>query len=194
MLTDDDLTRDLRGAFQDATDTLLYDGLAPTVRRTPAWASRGWLALPVAAAAATVAVVVGGPQAAVAPVADPPSSTPPVPADTTAASPSIPAPPLELVTERFQVAGFTVAYQRPADQAPMTLHVFRPGSLPDGARPLDLPGTPPERAWIGTDRRSGDGALYLRATTPKGPKWTAVVSPGVSADELGALLTSETGS
>lgn len=193
MLTDDDLTRDLRGAFRDATDDLTYDALAPTVRRTPAWASRGWLALPAVAATAAIAVVVGGPQAGVGTVADPPSGTPTAPAPTTSAAPTVTEPPLELVTERFEVAGFTIAYRRPADQGPMTLHVFRPDSLPDGARPFDLPGEPGKRAWIGTDERSGDGALYLRDGTRQAEEWLAVVSPGVSAAELGELLADEAG-
>jgi len=189
MLTDDDLTRDLRAAFRDATDDLTYDALAPTVRRTPAWASRGWLALPAVAATAAVAVVATGPQTGVGTVADPPISSPAAPA--TSAAPAVTEPPLELVTERFEVAGFTIAYRRPADAGPMTLHVFRPDSLPDGAQRFDLPGEPGERAWLGTDERSGDGALYLRDDTREGKGWLAVISPGVSAAELRELLAGE---
>ncbi|HTW16665.1 MAG TPA: hypothetical protein VMF51_16135 [Nocardioides sp.] len=191
MLTDDDLTRDLRAAFSDATDDLTYDALAPTVRRTPAWASRGWLALPAVAATAAVAVVATGPQAGVGTVADPPSGTPTAP--TTSAAPPATEPPLELVTERFEVAGFTIAYRRPADQGPMTLHVFRREALPDDARPIDLPGEPRRSAWIGTDDSSGDGALYLRDGGRAGEKWLAVASPGVSAAELRDLLADEAG-
>lgn len=191
MLTDDDLTRDLRAAFRDTTDDLTYDALAPTVRRTPAWASRGWLALPAVAATAAIAVVATGPQTGVGTVADPPVGTPAAPVPTISAAPPVGEAPLELVTERFEVAGLTIAYRRPAEQGPMTLHVFRPDTLPDGARPFDLPGEPGERAWVGTDERSGDGALYLRDGTREGEEWLAVVSPGVSADELRELLAGE---
>ena len=111
MLTDDDLTRDLRAAFHDTTTELRYDGPVPAGPHTPVWARAGWVALPAAAAVAATVVVVGGQPTD---VTAPPSAAPSIGAPTSPPSPSGDA----LVTDTIEVAGYTMTYRRPADAAP----------------------------------------------------------------------------
>ncbi len=116
------------------------------------------------------------------------------PAGTTSAAPTVTEPPTELVTERFEVAGFTIAYRRPADQGPMTLHRLPAGLRCPTAR--DRSTCPASRESVRDRHRralSGDGALYLRDGTRQAEERLAVVSPGVSAAELGELLADEAG-
>lgn len=197
MLTDDDLTRDLRAAFHDAADDLTYDGAVPTVRRTPAWAQAGWLALPAAAAAATVAVLVAGPgpggvTTAVPPNADPATTAPPT--SSTSSTPT--AEPIEpeelaLVTEEFQVAGFTISYQRHASEEPHTMTISSPSSVPAGARKVTFPGQEPERGWVGTRDDSDDGVFYFEDPDSSDGRLLAISFPGLDEDALIAMMSGD---
>lgn len=187
MLTDDDLTRDLRTAFHDAADRLTYDGAVPTVRRTPAWARAGWLALPAAAAVAAAAVVVSGtpPDDITAPPAAAPSvGAPSAEAPGTTASSDASEP--ELVTERIKVMGMTLAYERPADAEPSTFTLTSPKSVPEGAREITFPGMEPARAWVTTE--NGRGVLYLDSPTRNNGNLMAMSSPGFDEAAMEDLL------
>ena len=179
MLTDDDLTRDLRAAFRDTTASLEYDGPVPAGPRTPAWARDGWVALPAAAAVAATVVVVGG---APHDAATPPSAAP----STTGPTGATAAP--DLVTDTIEVAGFAMTYQRAAGTAPAEEHLFSPDSVPDGAREIVFPPMAPARAWLGTDPATGEPTLYLDAPTRNNGHLMGLSIPGFGEAELVDLL------
>lgn len=181
MLTDDDLTRDLRAAFRDTTSDLRYDGPVPAGPHTPVWARVGWVALPAAAAVAATAVVVGGSPTDVAPAPGAPSA-----AGTPSSSPSASAP--ALVTDTIEVAGFSFTYQRAAGSAPAEEHLFSPDAVPDGAREVTFAGMSPARAWVATDPATGDPTLYLKAPTRNNGHLMGLSIPGFDEDALVHLL------
>lgn len=183
MLTDDDLTRDLRTAFHDSADHLTYDGAVPTVRRTPAWARASWLALPAAAAVAAAVVVVGG--SPTSDVTAPPSAAPSAAAPSSSAPASDATSP-ELVTEKIKVMGMTLAYERPADAEPSTFTLTSPEAVPEGAREITFPGMEPARAWVTTE--NGRGVLYLDSPTRNNGNLMAMSSPGFDEAAMEDLL------
>lgn len=177
MLTDDDLTRELAGAFRDETDDLRYAG------RVPAPRTGAGLAVPLATSAAVAATlggvwVAGDTAQAPAPPAAAPSGTP---------GASVPAAP-ETVTDTIEVAGYTFAYQRAADDAPVpdVLHVFTPDAVPDDARPVEVP--EPAKAWVGTDPRSGEAAIYLQSPSRFDGRLFGVSAPGLDEDAMVRFL------
>lgn len=179
MLTDDDLTRDLRVAFHDAADDLTYDGPVPAARTTPVWAQAGWLALPAAAAVAAVAVVATGPGTEPgAPPSAAPSTTAPRTGDSPAAT----------VTDTIEFAGYTMTYRRSAGTDPARERSFSPDSVPDGAREVTFPEMSPARAWVGTDPATGDPTLYLDAPTRNDGHLMGLSVPGFDEDDLVDLL------
>lgn len=184
MLTDDDLTRDLRAAFHDTTSELRYDGPVPAGPRTPVWARAGWVALPAAAAVAATVVVVGGQRTDVTapPSAAPSTGTPLAPGSS--GSPADDA----LVTDTIEVAGFSMTYRRPADAAPPEEHLFSPDVVPDGAREVIFPEMSPARAWVGTDPATGDPTLYLLAPTRNNGHLMGLSVSGFGEAELVDLL------
>lgn len=184
MLTDDDLTRDLRAAFHDTTTDLRYDGPVPAGPHTPVWARAGWVALPAAAAVAATVVVVGGQQTDVTapPAAAPSTGAPALPGSS--ASPSGDA----LVTDTIEVAGYTMTYRRPADAAPPEEHLFSPDAVPDGAREVTFAEMSPARAWVGTDPATGDPTLYLDAPTRNDGHLMGLSIPGFDEAALIDLL------
>lgn len=180
MLTDDDLTRELRARFDHATDGLIYTGITPTARRTP---SPAWLALPAVAASAVVAVTAttGSPTAQLR-----------LPSPTSATAHTGPASSLPTVTADFEVAGYTVRYRgagpAPADDLRWETGVSRPvdaqrvdagelGDVADGVQ-----------AWVGTDPDSGDNALYLTSPVRDGGREFAVMSESWSLQQLQGLV------
>lgn len=186
MLTDDDLTRDLRAAFRDTTEDLSYDGAVPAGPHTPAWARAGWVALPAAAAVAATVVVVGG---STGDVTTPPSAAPsgtPTPSTGTPSAGSSDTAEPELVTDEFEVMGMTLSRQRGPSDPPMTISLFQPDRVPDGAREVTFPGMAPARAWVTTE--DGRGVLYLDAPTRNEGRLMALTSPGLDEDDLVDLL------
>jgi hypothetical protein len=189
MLTDDDLTRELAAAFRAATTDLTYTGRTRPPRRAAA-------VLPATAGTVAVAAVVAGaiitgghPHPASGPVAVGPTATGPAAASSTAgpaaghASAASPTP----VTETLTLAGFTITYQRIAGQPDPVVAELVVGGLPAGVREVHLTGTK-SRAWVGQDPRSGDNALYLRASTRNGGRLFALLSATWSEKQLIGLV------
>ncbi|MEI5676140.1 MULTISPECIES: hypothetical protein [unclassified Nocardioides] len=174
MLTDADLTRDLRVAFHDAAADLTYDGPVPTVRATPLWGRIGMVTLPAAAAVAAAAVVVGG-SAPDAPT-PPPSAAPSAPPSTAPSSAG------EVVTEEFQVMGMTLSYERGLSEQPISFTLASPASVPEGASEVDFPEMDPARAWVTTDG-SGEAVLYLKAPTRNEGRLMSLTAPGAGLSE-----------
>jgi hypothetical protein len=181
MLTDDDLTRELAGAFRNETDDLRYAGRVPTPRTGPGLVPLATTAV-VAGVLGTVWVVGGTTDAPVPPSAGPGSTR------TTDAPPSRDSAPT-MVTDTIEVAGFTFAYERAADVAvPDVLHVFTPDAVPEDARPIDVPA--PAKAWVGTDPRSGQAALYLQSPPRNDGRLFGVSAPGLDEDAMVEFLRS----
>jgi hypothetical protein len=181
MLTDDDLTRQLGGAFRDATADLEYGGRVPAPRTTAAT-----IGVPLASTAAVVAALAvvwaSSPDTedTAPPSADGPSAS-------AAPSTAAPAHAAELVTDTIEVAGFTFSYRHaPGQPAAEVIHVFVPDGLPDGVRPVDVP--EPSKAWVGTDPRSGEVAIYLKAPSRFDGRLFGVSSPSLSEDQMITFL------
>jgi hypothetical protein len=175
MLTDDDLTRQLRGAYRAATEDVGYAGAVPAPRRTaPA-------AVPVAATAVASAALAGAWVLAPDDPVAPPSAT-------GAPSPSAPTHhAARMVTDTIRVAGFTFRYRHAASQPAGTLYaVHDPGRVPDDATPISAPDG--VRAWVGKDAPSGDAALWVKAPTRNGGALFALMSPTWTTDELADLF------
>jgi hypothetical protein len=178
MLTDDDLTRQLGGAFRESTDDLAYAGRVPAPRGVATT-----VGVPLASTAAVVAALA----VVWASSPDTEDTSPPVahPAVTTSPTPLAPAP--ELVTDTIEVAGFTFAYRHAADEPVANIiHVFVPDGVPDGARPVEVPA--PAKAWVGKDPRSGEVAIYLRSPSRFDGKLFGVSSPGLDEDQMITFL------
>jgi hypothetical protein len=181
MLTDDDLSRQLGGAFRESTDDVTYAGRVPTPRTTAA--SFG---VPLASTAAVVAAlaVVWASSPGTEDVAPPSADGP---AATATAAPTTTAPTPELVTDTIEVAGFTFSYQRAAGQpVAEVIHVFAPDGLPDGVRPVEVPS--PAKAWVGTDPRSGEVAIYLKAPSRFDGQLFGVSSPSLDEEQMISFL------
>lgn len=178
MLTDDDLTRQLGAAFRGVTDDLAYTGQAPTPR------SRGAvLGVPLVATAATVTTLAGVWLAA----PDTGSQPAPPSAGPATASP-IPEPSEpELVTETFEVAGYTFRAQHaPGTPVADVLHIAVLAEVPAGARPVEV--EPPSKAWVGTDPESGDAVMYLQAPSRLDGRILGVSLPGYTEAQMERIL------
>lgn len=171
MLTDDDLTTELRAAFHGATDDLRYAG------RVPAPRNRVAVGVPLAASAAVVATLAvvwaNAPETAEAPVATPPSESP----LTGGYAPRI-------VHAKIRIAGFALAGTGPADD--LYAKVGADVALPDGARPIDAPEG--VKAWVGTDPRTGDHGVWVEAPTRNAGALFAVLSPTWTTQQLADLF------
>lgn len=170
MLTDDDLTRQLGTAFRGATDDLQYGGRVPTPRR-PAYV----LAVPAAATVAAAAVLVasGG-------LASDDDRVPPQAATSAPGSPDA-APSTTILTDRIEVAGFTLRYTRAAGE-PDPIRLVTDTEVPSDARSLEVDG--PAKAWIGTDPASGDPALWLLSPVRNEGRLFAIESSVWTQDQL----------
>lgn len=190
MLTDDDLTRELAGAFRAVTADLTYTGRTRPPRRAAAGAAAGVGAVAVAAVVAAGAIGVGG-HSHPAPAAAGghrtagsstagSSAAGPAPAHPSTAKPS-------LVTEAYSLAGFQISYQRTAGSPDPVIAERVTGGLPAGVREVHLPGTR-ARAWVGHDPRTGDNALYLRAPARNGGRLFVLLSSTWSQRRLIRLV------
>ncbi|GAB3200279.1 hypothetical protein GCM10027062_19280 [Nocardioides hungaricus] len=174
MLTDDDLTTELRAAFRDTTTDLRYAGRVPTPRNRLA------VGVPLAAtavAAATLAVVWAGSAEAPAPA---PEATP-------TQGPVAP----RMVTDTIRVAGYSFTYRYAAGEQPVNDLYAMLGdvSLPADAKPIDAPEG--VKAWAGTDDGSGDRGVWVRPSTAIGGAMYAVLSPTWTDEQLASLLEGE---
>ncbi|WP_395695526.1 hypothetical protein [Nocardioides sp.] len=172
MLTDDDLTRQLGGAFREAAADLAYAGRVPAPRS--AAATWGVPLASTAAVATTLAVVwtaSTAPEDAGAPRAESPATS------------AAPVTTPRVVTRTVEVAGFTFSYRSGARAAHVDdLYVQSQVSVPADATRIDSPeGT---RAWVGVDPASGDHALYVEAPTRNDGRVFAVLSPTWTRDQL----------
>ncbi|GAA0264664.1 hypothetical protein [Cryptosporangium japonicum] len=173
MLTDDDLSRRLETAFSNATSGLTYTGTVPEARRTP---SAGWLALPVVAA-----VGVGLSALTTHPAPNPPSTSQPM-------SDAPVAHPAPMVTDTVTLAGLTLTYRHPAGEPDPLRSSPDPGPVPEDARPITAPDG--VRAWVGTDPKSGDAALWVEAPTRNEGRLFALYSSVWTQDQLAELFHS----
>lgn len=169
MLTDDQLTTQLRDAFHDATDDLRYAGRVPRPRSPLA------VAAPVAASVAVVATLAG---VWATSGSDEPVRTP-------QAHQGQPAKP-HLVTSKIQVAGFAFSGTGPADDL---YAMLQPHGLPDDATPIDAPAG--VKAWVGTDAASGDHGVWVEAPTRNDGGLFAVLSPTWTIQQLTDLFYGE---
>jgi hypothetical protein len=177
MLTDDLLTEELSAAFRDATAEMTYAGPVPRPRRTPL------VLVPAAVAGAAAVILVSGS------LGDSPNNSPgdsPSPAHQ--GSPSTPTALAQprLVTDTIEFAGYTFRYQREAGE-PYPIRVqLVDATLPDGVRKVSV--AAPARAWVGTDPKSGDAALYVKAPTRNAGKLFVVLSSTWTQQQLVHLL------
>lgn len=171
MLTDDDLTTELRAAFRSATVEMEYAGEVPSLRRPLV------TVVPLVATAATVA--------ALAVVwASSPETAAPLPDATPSQTPANP----NLVTDTIEVAGYTFSYRHaPGDERAHDLYAMLGDvTLPADAEPIDAPAG--AKAWVGTDPASGDHGLWVDAPTRNNGGLFAVLSPTWTTDQLADLF------
>lgn len=188
-----DVATMLTAAFRAETAGLEYAGQAPTLRRTQPWR----VALPAAAAvgvAATIAVVAtqaGGPAGGDSRV------VPTRPSDTQEVA--------SMITERLELEGAELVYQRPATDRPgRCSKTSRPGCrlqvrairvdlgrtrMPPDATRVEIPGT--RRAWIAQVGHGRDLGLFLQLRGSQGLASTAtLLSPGATRQQLTRLAES----
>jgi len=173
MLTDDDLTRQLGGAFRASTGDLEYAGRVPVPRSAAATVVVP-LASTAAAAAALAFVWASAPATddAVPPSADGPTASAPA----TSPTPTV-------VTETLEVAGFTFTYRSTGGDARADdLYADGRVTVPDDAEPIDAPSG--VQAWIGVDPTSGDNAVYVTAPTRNDGRTFAILSPTWTKEQL----------
>jgi hypothetical protein len=172
MLTDDDLTRQLGGAFRDATGDLEYAGRVPAPR-----SPISTVGVPLASTAAVVAALA----VVWASSPDTDDATPP---SAGTATPSAPSSAPRVVTRTIEVAGFTYRYRGEprADDLYATLDV----AVPDDATPVDPPAgaIAGVKAWVGTDPTSGDHAIWVQSPSRNAGQVFAILSPTWTTDQL----------
>lgn len=180
MLTDDELSRQLSGAFHSAGADLTYLGRVPTAQRTP---SPAWLAVPALAAVATVATVAAHQDGSPAPRLD---ATPSSPATGVHSHPGS----TRIVTAKIRAAGYTFDYSHPAGEGVPANDLYADLSIdtvPADATPTesDWPGM---QAWVGTDPSTGDNALYLEGSGVVGGRLFVLLSPTWTQQQLSQLV------
>ena len=172
MLTDDDLSRQLSGAFRAAAHDLTYAGRVPAPR-SPITTIGVPLASSAAVVAALAVVWASSPDTE---VGTPPGADGPT---TAATRPSAP----KVVTEKVEVAGFTFSYRHAAgDSRADDLYGDMHVTVPDDATPIEAPEG--VKAWVGVDPDSGDHAIYVDAPTRNGGQVFALLSPTWTEDQL----------
>ena len=168
MLTDDELTTELGAAFRAGTTEVTYRG-----RRRPR--RTAVVAVPVAAVTVAIAALaVGAATAGHDPV---PAPAVAIGTPTSPASSAAPA----LVTDTIELAGYTVTYERRAGEQP-PLYATMDSALPDGAKEISAPAG--AQAWVGTDPRTGDNTLWVKAPTRNNGKLFALHSSAWSQEQL----------
>ncbi|PUA82709.1 hypothetical protein [Nocardioides currus] len=184
MLTDDDLTRQLRAAFTDDTADLAYDRAAPRVRTRPLWARPGVVALPAVGAVAAAVVVLGSP-------GDP---TPPERPSASSAAPSTLSTPTRgaVVTEEITLAGMTFTYERGAGDESIDdqfLRVYDPGRLPAWAAPVELESGAAAKVWVGQDPANGSVSMFVDSPARWEGRLTGLASPTLTVEQMTSIAT-----
>jgi len=180
-LTDDDLSRQLSGAFHNASDGLSYDGSVPVARSGP---SARWLAVPAVAAVAVAAATTAAHQGGA------PSRGLSGSASVTASSSSPTIHPPRIVTAKIEVAGYTLDYDHPVGESVPANDLYADLSVdavPSDATPTDS-NWPGAKAWVGTDPDSGDNALFLQGPGIAGGGVFALISPTWTQQQLSQLV------
>jgi hypothetical protein len=177
MLTDDDLTRSLESAFQDATEGLTYTGRTRPPRQVLS------TVLPAVAAGAVLTGV------AVAAIETGHHTTPAVgasvrpsphhPSSTVARHPA----KKTLVTRKVRLAGFTITYQAAAGSPVQLYAEVGFSSVPASATPVTTT-NPNAKTWIGTEPSTGDNALYVQFSDGNDDQLYALVSPTWTQQQL----------
>lgn len=168
MLNDEDLTHQLGAAFRSSTADLTYEG-----RRRP----RRTAVAVVPLAAVGIAVAAIGVNAALS--GSPTTPGAPVALGTPTASAT---PTARTVTEKIELAGFAMSYQRTVGE-PAPVYAVEFDALPDDVTPVPLTGTD-AKAWVGKDPGNGDNAVFIKAPTRNGGNLFALESASYSQDEL----------
>jgi hypothetical protein len=177
MLTDDELTRSLGRAFQEATEGLTYTGRTRPPRQVLST---------VLPAVATGAVLTG---AAVGVMQTSHPSTPAVGASVRSAphhssSTAAPHPAKNtLVTRKVRLAGLTIAYQAAAGSPVQLYAEVGFSSVPESATPVTTT-NPNAKTWIGTQLSTGDNALYVQFEDGNIHQLYALVSPTWTQQQL----------
>ncbi len=177
MLTDDDLTRSLESAFQDATEGLIYTGRTRPPRQVVSTVLPAVAAGAVLTAAAVTAIETSHPStpavgASVRPAPQHPSST------------AAPEPAKKImVTRRVRLAGFTITYQATAGSPGQLYAEAGFTSVPDSATPVTTT-NPNAKTWIGTEPSTGDNALYVQLSDGNSDPIYALVSPTWTQQQL----------
>ena len=178
MLTDDDLSRQLGGAFRESTEDVTYAGRVPTPR-----SAATTIGVPLASTAAVVAALA----VVWASAPDTDDATPPTAAPSATPAPTPDAPAPKLVTEKIEVAGFTFSYRHAAGETRADdLYADGHVTVPDDATPIEAPEG--VKAWLGKDPESGDNAVYVKAPTRNGGVVFALLSPTWTTDQLADLF------
>jgi hypothetical protein len=177
MLTDDDLTRSLGSAFQDATEGLIYTGRTRPPRQVLSTVLPAMAAGAVLTGAAVAAIETGN---HTTPAVG--ASVRPAPhhlSSTAARHPS----KKTLVTRKVRLAGFTITY-RAAAGSPVQLYAeVGLSSVPDSATPVSTT-NPNAKTWIGTEPSTGDNALYIQFSDGNDDQLYALVSPTWTQQQL----------
>jgi hypothetical protein len=183
VLTDDDLTRQLRAAFEEDTRGVRYDGAVPRVRTRPAWAAPGWVALPAAGAVAAAVLVLGS-------TGTPTPATPGTATAPPSRTPSATSTPATTVTDTFTLAGMTFTYERGADDVPLDdqfLRVYDPGQLPAWAEPVALESGASAEVWVGQDPATGDVSMFVSSPERWSGALTGLASPSITVEQMTSL-------
>lgn len=178
MLTDDDLTRELRETFRTATSHVHYTGR--TRPRSPMA-----VVAPTATVAVTLVAVGIGVGATGGHHSDSRRS-----GSTGAVTPSPHHQP-QVVTKTMKLAGYTLRYQTTAGAQPPVYAVLDVAALPDSVREVPVTGTDAQ-AWVGTDPGTGNNALYLKAPTRNGGRLFGLESAVWTQDQLVDLFKNGT--
>lgn len=151
MLTDDDLTRELRAAFHGATADLRYTGRTRPPRSMTVIVPAATVAVTLVAVGVGIGTTDGhhrtDRRSAVGPAVKPSPSHKPV-----------------LVTKTMRLAGYALTYQTTAGAPPPVYAVLDVARLPDDVREVPVSGADAQ-VWVGKDPSNGNNALYVKAPT-----------------------------
>lgn len=173
MLTDDDLSRQLGGAFESSSQDLKYTGRVPQTRQLP---STALITVPAVATIATL-VAVGASRNAEDPAG---------PSASQSESPSVSLPSSsggETVTDEITVAGFKFVAPEGDYEDDLT-EVLDPAPPPADAEALD---NGYAKAWVGKDPKTGNSMAWIQSPIRYDGKLIAVTSPTWTVEEMRAF-------
>jgi hypothetical protein len=177
MLTDDQLARELTGAFHAETDRMAFDGRVPKGPRTPMYVA------PVVALAGGVTLAVIATSGSQAPRQMQVHGGPAIVVTT---APHVGPTQVKLVTRKIRLAGFTASYTQPDTADPLVARVV--SAVPSPAESVQGD-DPAVNYWVAQDPATGgywgygvlaDGEVF------------SVGSPDATRDEIVALFQTAT--